>query len=210
MMKKNIIILLLALFCLTGCGNAEEENAKTSEAASSTEAATDNMSSDAASAESTPGASDTTQVPTSDADTASGSTANYRLSIPEGFTAIEAEGMEFYYVHEDSSSVSMNVQDKDPGFSTLTAGVLSEALINTFSQTYDLDVTITDLYFSTENVSGFSGYQYCFSYTLEETPVTQLVVSVDAGQTYTFTYTDMSGSWIQVFEQSAKTIQITE
>lgn len=191
-MKKITMTLLLTILCFTACGKADDDTSAADTSSAVSEAST--ATSDAAA---------------SDADTADTS-ADYQLSIPDDFTAVEIDGLAFCYVHEDNSSISMNVQDKDSAFSAITAEALNEALVKTFSSTYDLDITITDLYFTTEAVSGFPGYQYCFSYELEGNTITQLVIGVDAAQTYTFTYTDMSGDWIQTFEASAQTIKITE
>lgn len=198
-MKKKLLVTILTIFCLSGltaCGNSADKETASQASASPTAARE--------SAESQESDAGTASGNTSEASAAS--TSNYELSIPDDFSAIEVEGMEFYYVGEDGSSVSLNVQPKDADFSNVTADLLREALENALSQSYKVDVTITDNYFTTETVSGYPAYQYSLSYELEETAITQLIIGVDADQTYTFTYTDLSGTWMEGFEKSAKGI----
>lgn len=211
-MKKIVIILLMTILCFTACGKDESDAGSASSEASgagvaSTEASGETSGAAGSTAAGSPSAATTTG---STSASTTGKATNYQLSIPDDFTAVEIDGLEFCYVHEDSSSISMNVQDKDDTFGTITAEALNEALTATFAATYDKDITIIDLYFANNAVSGFPAYQYCFSYELDGTALTQLVVGVDASQTYTFTYTDMTGDWIQVFEASSQTIKITE
>ena len=103
----------------------------------------------------------------------------------------------------------MNVQPKDTGFNTVTADLLREALENALSQSYKVDVKITDNYFTTETISGYPAYQYSITYKLQDTAISQLIIGVDGDQTYTFTYTDLSGTRMEDFEKSAKGIILT-
>ena len=186
-MKKKLLPIILTILCLSGltaCGDADDKD-----------------SSGAASSGIDSSNTESAGIGSSDA-----STSNYELSFPDDFSAIEVEDMEFYYVGEDGSSVSLNVQPKDAGFGSVTADLLREALEDALSQSYKVDVTITDNYFTTETVSGYPAYQYSLSYELDKTAITQLIIGVDADQTYTFTYTDLSGIWMEDFEKSAKGI----
>lgn len=208
-MKKNLLLFLLTIVCLTACGKSEEGKNSSSETPSG-----ENASQASDSPQSPEDASEEASSPQdapSDAssDTASADNVNkYELSIPDDFSAMDISGMEFYYVNEDGSSISMNVQSKDADFGSLTADELRQALSAAISETYDEEVTITDRYFTANPVNGYPAYQYSFSYTLQETEVNQLIVGIDGDQTYTFTFTDLSGSWMSTFEVSAGSIRL--
>ena len=178
-MKKSLLIILLITLLLTACAEKDDQN-NTMEHAK-TSAGSSQASEDA------------------DATT-------YRLSIPKDFSEIEIDGMEFYYAAEDGSSVSLNLQPKDDAFSQVSAKELRTALSDAFLQTYEEEVVITDHYFTTNSISGYPAYQYAISYELQGDEVTQIMIGIDADQTYTFTYTDLAGTWLDIFEDSIKTI----
>lgn len=180
-MKKSLLIILLTLL-LTACGNKDDQNITMEHAKTSEESHAASERADA---------------------------ITYQLSIPKDFTEIEIEGMEFYYAVEDGSSISLNLQPKDTAFSQVSAEQLSAALCDAFLQTYEEEVVITDNYFTKEFISGYPAYQYSISYELLDDVVTQIIIGIDADQTYTFTYTDLAGTWLDIFENSIKTITFT-
>lgn len=197
-MKRHFLFTFITIFCLTlltACSDSDDKK-------SSSESAAD--ASSESSFRSTAESEANTGTASSDA-----AVSNYALSIPDDFSKIEVDGMEFYYVGEDGSSISLNVQPKDTGFNTVTADLLREALENAFSQSYKVDVKITDNYFTTETISGYPAYQYSITYKLQDTAISQLIIGVDGDQTYTFTYTDLSGTRMEDFEKSAKGIILT-
>ncbi len=179
-MKKSLLILLLTALCLTACGSKDVQN-NAADSSSEKESYSTSDQSDA---------------------------LTYRISIPKDFSEAEIEGMEFYYTAQDGSGISLNLQPKDPDFSQVSASLLNDALSDTFLQTYKEDVAITDNYFTTVSVSGYPAYQYSVSYKLQDIAVTQIIVGVDADQTYTFTYTDLTGTWNDTFKESINTIRI--
>lgn len=213
-MKKKLFLITLTIFCLSGltaCGDSADKESSSQILASDTAAQESDESQESyagTDAGDSPEASVAAGSNTEFGGIGSSgvSTSNYELSIPDDFSAIEVDDMEFYYVGEDGSSVSLNVQPKDDDFSIVTADLLREALEDALSQSYKVNVTITDNYFTTETVSGYPAYQYSLSYELDETPITQLIIGVDADQTYTFTYTDLSGIRMEDFKKSAKGI----
>ena len=178
-MKNSLLIILLTTLLLTACGEKDNQNNTIEHTKTSEESSQ---------------ASD-------DADA-----ITYRLSIPKDFSEIKIDGMEFYYAAEDGSSVSLNLQPKDAAFSQISAEQLSTALSDAFLQTYKEEVVITDHYFTKNTISGYPAYQYSISYELQGNKVTQIMIGIDADQTYTFTYTDLAGTWMDTFEDSIKTI----
>ncbi len=178
-MKNFILIILLTTLLLTACGNKDDQNDTKEHAKTSEESSQASEDADA---------------------------ITYRLSIPKDFSEIKIDGMEFYYAAEDGSSVSLNLQPKDAAFNQVSAEELSAALSDAFLQTYEEEVVITDHYFTTNSISGYPAYQYAISYELQGDEVTQIMIGIDADQTYTFTYTDLAGIWNDIFEDSIKTI----
>ncbi len=137
----------------------------------------------------------------------------YNVDIPEGFEETELEGFEFCYMSEDNSNINMNIQEKsasdNANFGKVTAKMLSDTLVETIKSSYGMDVEITDLYFTQNEVGGFPSYQYAFTYELAGTELTQLIVSINVDKIYTVTYTDASGDWLDAFEESAGNITFT-
>ena len=149
--------------------------------------------------------SDSTQSGT---DTASAK-VHYTFTIPDDFTSMDVESMECFYEAKDGSYINMNIQDKDPSFGELTADSLNSALSQAFSKVYNKEITLTDLSISMATVSGYPSYTYKFSYEAQDTVITDLLIGIDADQTYTFTFCDMTGEWIELFEESASSISLT-
>ena len=178
-MKNYLPIILLTTLLLTACGERDNQNNTTEQAKSSEESSQ---------------ASESADVTT------------YRLSIPKDFSEIEIDGMEFYYAAEDGSSVSLNLQPKDAAFSQVSAEQLSAVLSDAFLETYEEEVMITNHYFTKKAICNYPAYQYAISYELQGNEVMQIMIGIDADQTYTFTYTDLAGTWIDIFEDSIKTI----
>lgn len=199
MKKIALTLTAAALFSLAiaGCGKSDT---KTTAAGETTAAAT-------TAAETTTAAAATTAAET----TADVVIKDFSLDIPEGMQELEPEeGFEFACLAEDGSNINMNVQDKDPTFSMVNAKLLNEALSSMMKQAYDVDIKIEDQYFTTDEISGFPAYQYRFSYEMEGQVLEHLTVGIDADKTYTFTYTDFSGTgaWMDAFEASARSIQL--
>lgn len=137
----------------------------------------------------------------------------YNVDIPEGFEETELEGFELCYMSEDNSSINMNIQEKtaadNAAFDTISAKMLSDTLVDGFKESYGVEVEITDLYFTQNEVSGFPAYQYAFTYELSGKELTQLIVCVNVDKIYTVTYTDTTGEWLDAFEESAGNITFT-
>lgn len=133
---------------------------------------------------------------------------DYKVDVPEGFEETEMAGITACWATTDGSNVNLNISEKTGDFKKITAGMLQEALVQMFEQTYGSKPTITDKYFTNNEVCGLPAYQYCYVIELEGVEMTQLVVCVDADKTYTVTYTDTTGDWMTDFEASAKNIQL--
>ncbi len=138
---------------------------------------------------------------------------DYAVDIPDGFETVEMQGFAFYYMAADGSNINMSIQDKGSmeaaAFDVVSADLLRKTLTDGFKDTYDLEVEVTDRYFNRDDVGGFPSYQYAFTYELNGTELSQLIVSVKVDKIYTITYTDASGDWMDTFEAGVEDITFT-
>ena len=113
---------------------------------------------------------------------------------------------------EDGSNINTTVTEKESGadaaFKIITADLTRETLAEMFESTFGVEPTITDRFFSKDDVCGLPAYQYCYDVELDGVTMTQLLVTVNADKLYAFTYTDMTGDWIDEFQESAKNIEL--
>ncbi len=162
-----------------------------------------------------PSASQPTQdVQSSEPEKVSDHVVDYTVDVPESFEPMEMEGLAAcWYNTADNSNINVNIMDKDAttdlGFKAITAEMLRLTLVSSFKEAYGVEPEITDRYFTNDQVCGLEAYQYSYTMILEGQEMTQLIVCVNADKTYTFTYTDATGEWIDTFEESAKNIQFT-
>lgn len=134
---------------------------------------------------------------------------DYKVDVPEGFEEMELEGVtKAWYNAADNSNVNVNITEKDKAFKKITADALKDAMVEVFEATYGAAPTITDKYFTNDEVCGMPAYQYCYEIELMGMEMTQLIVCIDADQTYTITYTDTTGDWMEDFENSAENIEL--
>ena len=133
---------------------------------------------------------------------------DYTVDVPASFQEMEMEGVTECWATVDGSNINVNITDKDAAFKKITADALREAMVQVFEATYGAAPTITDKYFTNNEVCGMPAYQYCYVIELMGMEMTQLVVCIDADQTYTVTYTDVTGDWMSDFEASAKNIEL--
>ena len=136
---------------------------------------------------------------------------DYRIDVPEGFEPTEAEGLDACWSHEDGSSINLTITDKDEvtdrSFQDASDGLLRDTLEKVMKNAYGSDLEFTDRFFTQNEVSGFTAYQYSYELELPDWSMIQLIVAVNADRTYTFTFTD-NGGWIGTFEESAAGIQL--
>ena len=138
---------------------------------------------------------------------ASNKVVDYTVDVPAGFEETDPEGLAKVWIAADNSNINVNITEKDKAFKSITADALREAMMLVYEQQgYSAD--ITDKYFTNNEVCGMPAYQYCFEIELVGIEMTQLVVCIDADQTYTITYTDVTGDWLSQFEASAKNIKL--
>lgn len=148
----------------------------------------------------------------------------FYFEVPAGFeevadadtSAVESdlEGTEVlgddyrFYLADDRSNINVISGPKDPDFSGYTEESILDKLTNTFREALGTEAEITLNAYTTRQIGGYPSIQYDISILLEGTEVHQLVVSVDADKTYTFTFTDYSGSdqWIDDFYTSMDSI----
>ena len=135
---------------------------------------------------------------------------DYELDIPEDFEESTMENADAYYYNEDGSNIIISVMDRDPAFKSATIDQFHAAIEEEFSN-YGLEVSITDNYFKQDDFEGIPSYQYSISYDLMGVSVNQIVIGVNADKLYTFTFTDMSNSWIEIYEKCIDSLHfITE
>ena len=137
----------------------------------------------------------------------------YNVDVPDGFEETEMEGVkECWYNAADGSNINTTVTDKENGadaaFKIITADLTRETLTEMFESTFGVAPTITDRFFTKDEVCGLPAYQYCYDVELDGVTMTQLVVSVNADKLYAFTYTDMTGDWIDEYQESAKNFEL--
>ena len=136
----------------------------------------------------------------------------YNVDLPKGFEETEMEGVKECWYTEDGSNINTTVTEKESGadaaFKIITADLTRETLAEMFESTFGVEPTITDRFFSKDDVCGLPAYQYCYDVELDGVTMTQLLVTVNADKLYAFTYTDMTGDWIDEFQESAKNIEL--
>lgn len=148
----------------------------------------------------------------------------FHFEVPEGFEEMsdadipavegEPEGTESlgedyrFYLADDRSNINVISGPKDPDFSSYTEEGILDKLTKTFREALGTEAEITLNTYTTRQIGGYPSIQYDISILLEGTEVHQLVVSIDADKTYTFTFTDYSGAdqWIDAFYTSMDSI----
>lgn len=133
---------------------------------------------------------------------------DYTVDVPAGFEEADPGELAKVWSHTDGSNINVNITEKDKAFKSITADALREAMELVYEEGYNVTPTITDKYFTSNEVCGMPAYQYCFKIELMGIEMTQLVVCIDADQTYAITYTDVTGDWLSEFETSAKNIKL--
>lgn len=138
---------------------------------------------------------------------------DYKLDIPDGFTETELEGVDACWMDADgTANINLGITAKEAGtdvtFKAATADMLREAVVDSMKQAYGEEPAITDRYFTKNDVSGLTAYQYSYDMTLAGQDVSQIIVSINADKTYTFTYTTSDAGMLAVFDESAKNIQL--
>lgn len=138
---------------------------------------------------------------------------DYKVDVPDGFEETEMEGVKDCWNAQDGSSINITVTAKenstDAAFKLVTADLAREALKEMFQNTFGVEPAITDRSFTQNDVCGLPAYQYCYDVEYNGGAITQLVVTVNADKLYAFTYTDMTGDWLDAFQESAENIQLT-
>ena len=76
----------------------------------------------------------------------------YEVDLPDGFEALEMEGVDRYYMNADGSNLNVLVSEKtesdDKAFGSVTADALREALEEGFLDSLEAEVDITNVSFT--------------------------------------------------------------
>ena len=138
---------------------------------------------------------------------------DYKVDMPEGFAATEQEGVDACWMAPDQSNINLLIVDKDAttnaGFKAITADILRDTVKSSMKEAYGQEPTVTDRYFTKDDVCGLPAYQYSYDIELDGQAMTQIIVCVNADKTYTFTYTTTGEEWLEAFEASAAAIELT-
>lgn len=194
-MKKNIALILAAMMmmlALTACGGKGGSGDK-------------NPSDDK------PTATEPAEPVKTEAPAPAGNhIVDYKVDIPEGFEETQMAGLDANWQNADNSSINLTITDatSESDFESIDAEMLKLAMELQY-QAAGFEAEFTDRYFTRDKVCGLPAYQYCFDITLNGVNMTQIMVCVNADKTYSFSYTDASGNWLDQFEASAKNIQLT-
>ena len=189
-MKKTIVFLLaMLMLTLTACG-------------------------DKGSAPSAPANNDNNSAPSAEVSepaAKSNHVTAYKVDVPDGFESMEQEGVVECWYNADGSNINVNITEgtDNETFSAINADLMRMALVSAFKDSGSEAPTITDRYFTTNEVCGLPAYQYSYDIELGGQAMTQIIVCVNADQTYPFTYTTTGSDWLEAFEASAAAIELT-
>lgn len=138
---------------------------------------------------------------------------DYKVDMPADFVVTEQEGVDKCWKAPDDSNINLLIVDKDAttnaGFKAITADILRDTVKSSMKEAYGQEPTVTDRYFTKDDVCGLPAYQYSYDMNLAGIEMTQIIVCINADKTYTFTYTTNNAEYLDAFDASAKNIQLT-
>lgn len=196
-MKKSLAFLFaLLMLALAGCGGDDAKN-------TAGPGSNDN-----------PGAATSapTEEPTEEPK-AGNHVVDYKIDVPDDFEPMDQEGLDACWFRADGSNINLVITEKDSttdlGFKAITGDMLKTTLVSSLKDAYDVEPTITENYFTKNDVSGLPAYQYSYHLDLEDVEMSQIIVCINADKTYTFTFTASDDEIMETFETVAKDIQLT-
>ncbi len=137
---------------------------------------------------------------------------DHGFDLPTGFVA--ADGLPGMYhspdYPDDVSNIYTAIGERDPYFGSYTAEMMAEALTRALreQQGEDISVTVDALEYS--EISGLPACRLLIHYTVDGLSLRQLMVSVNADRSYTFTWTQVGDAdWMAAFEKSADSLWFT-
>ncbi|WP_367925910.1 lipoprotein [uncultured Ruthenibacterium sp.] len=136
------------------------------------------------------------------------------LYFPAGFEQVDATGtgVDVFYQAPDGSNVNViTTKNNRPLASNVAMEDLVELLEQAFSDQFDEEVHLLDVKFETGTLGVCPYYRLDYSVIVTGTELYQTVISINADEAYTITYTDTTyGGWSEAFEQSIASITPVE
>lgn len=138
---------------------------------------------------------------------------DYHIDLPAGFEEIEMEGVDKCWANAGlTGNVNLKTTAKagttNAAFKAITADIARDTISSAWKEQYGSEPTITDRYFTKDEVSGLPAYQYSYVLEYGGQQVTQILVSINADKTYAFAYTTNDEGILKEFDASAKNIQL--
>lgn len=86
--------------------------------------------------------------------------------------------------------------------SDVTQDMLVPLLEQAFTEQLGTEITLENVSFSNDAIAGCPAYQLSYTLNAEGISMTQTVIGLNGDNIYTITFTDMTGSWADTFEQT--------
>ena len=193
MNMKHLTLTFCALvtaLALTACGSAPQSTAST---ASGADSAAVSASVSAPSASQSEAAADDYHNYT------------FEFTVPEGFAEADASaiGADELYQAEDGSNINVVITADDGSLaSDVTQDMLVPVLEQAFTEQLGEDITLENVSFSNDDIAGCPAYRLSYTLNVSGLSMTQTVLGLNGDNIYTITFTDMTGSWADTFEQT--------
>lgn len=132
-----------------------------------------------------------------------------QFDVPPDFAQMEEppEGVSAMFQTADGSSINLVIYDND---GSLASDVTQDAIVSLLEGSLEqmsVEAQVLDPVFETGKLGGVCPY-YRIDYTvvMGDVVMGQTMLGINADRAYTFTYTDMTGDWGQIFADAVASI----